>query len=332
MISNVTVDRTDEGSIRICWESNFNDLDVTIYVGDSMETIHRGSPAVRVSGETCARISGIDPNVRHYFEVVPEDGSGVFVAERRVPLRGAVNFRDLGGYETSDGRRIKWDHIFRSDNLARLTDKDQDLLRQIGIKLVCDLRTPSEVKKGPDRLPNDGSVEYLHLPITHREGDSVSVMEKIRKGDIEWISEEFMTSGYIKNIDEFPEIWGRLFSRLAEPESRPMVFHCTGGKDRAGTCAALILLALGVPEETVVYDHQLSNIFIAKLLEKIYNHFRSIGVDPEKVAPYFIAPKSCMIALLDHIRETYGSATNYLETKARISSETLSFLKQELLE
>ena len=332
MISNVTVNRFDESSIKICWESRLKDMNVAIYVGDSMETIDRGSPAARVSGETCAQILGINPDIRHYFEVVPEGGSRVIVAERRVPLRGAVNFRDLGGYETHDGRRIKWDHIFRSDNLARLKDQDQDLIKKIGIKLVCDLRTPSEVKKGPDRLPDDGSIEYLHLPITHREGDSVSVMEKIRKGDIEWISEEFMTSGYIKNIDGFPEIWGRLFSRLVEPYSRPMVFHCTGGKDRAGTCAALILLALGIPEETVVYDHQLSNVYIAKLLEKIYDHFRSIGIDPEKVAPYFIAPKASIIALLDHIREIYGSAANYLETKAGVSSETLSRLKQELLE
>jgi len=67
-------------------------------------------------------------------------------------------------------------------------------------------------------------------------------------------------------------------------------------------------------------------------LERIYDHFRSIGVDPEKVAPYFIAPKSCIIALLDHIRESYGSTASYLETKAGISSQTLSLLKKELLE
>jgi len=137
MISNVTVNRIEKASIEICWESNLNDLDVAIYVGDSIQNIDRGSPAAMVSGETCARISGVDPDVRHYFEVVPEGGSGIIVAERRVPLRGAVNFRDLGGYKTSDGRSIKWDRIFRSDNLARLTDKDQDLLRKIGIKLVC---------------------------------------------------------------------------------------------------------------------------------------------------------------------------------------------------
>lgn len=332
IISNVTVDRIDKYAVKIRWETGIKDLGVSIFVGDSPVTIDGSSPAARVPGGTCAQISGLDPHVRHYFKVAPDGAPGVIAGERRVYLEGAVNFRDLGGYETRDGHRVKWGQVFRSDSLARLTHADQSLLRRMGLRLVCDFRSPAELEIWPDRLPEGGSVEYLHLPITHGEFDFVAALERIRDGDDSWLTDGFMVNGYIGSIEEFADTWGTVLNRLAEQEGRPMVFHCTGGKDRAGTCAALILLALGLPEETVIYDHQLSNVLIANLVTKLYKRIESYGVDPEKLAPYFTAPRECIVSLIDHIHETYGSPTNYLRTKAGVSEETLALLKQRLLE
>jgi protein-tyrosine phosphatase len=306
-------------------------MGVSIYTGDSPVTIDVTSPAARVKGGNCAEISGLDPDIRHYFRVVPEEDPGIMAAERRVPLDGAVNFRDLGGYQTSDGRRVKWGKVFRSDSLARLTDSDQALLMRMGIKLVCDFRTQAEVNMAPDRLPEDGSLDYIHLPVTCGEFDTVAVMERMKNGDISWFSKDFMINGYKDNIDLFADKWGLVLKRLAEPDSQPLVFHCTGGKDRAGACAALILLALGVPEETVIYDHGLSNVFIANLVNKVYEYIKSLGIDPEIVAPYFAATRDCMMTLLDHIRQNYTSPANYLRTKAGVSDETLEMLRQQLL-
>lgn len=332
IISNIIVDRSEKRAVEICWETELPDLDVSIYMGHSPNFIDRTSPAAKARGQTCVRISGLEQDARHYFEVVPEGGPGVMTAERKVPMSGAVNFRDLGGYKASDGRWLKWGQIFRSDNLSRLTDGDQALFRGLGIKIICDFRTPSEVKRSPDRLPDKDSTEYLHLPIVHGEFDFIAALERIKKGDDDWLTEDFMVKGYLRNVDDFPEIWGTVLNRLANRNNRPLLFHCTGGKDRAGTCAALILLALGIPEETVIYDHQLSNVFIAPMFKKVYEKIESYGVDPEKVAPYFTAPKECIVILLDHIRENYSSAESYLRTRAGVSEETLALLKQELLE
>jgi protein-tyrosine phosphatase len=332
LISNVTVARTDKNVVEICWSSGFDNLGVSIYAGDSPSTIDGTSPAARVIGRSRAEICGLAPDVRHYFSVVPEGGSGVIAAERRVPLEGATNFRDLGGYETSDGRRLKWGRIFRSDSLAGLTHRDRSLLKRIGIRLAFDLRTPLEVRLAPDRLPEDDSVEYLHLPIIHEDFDPFAALNRIRKGDVSWLTEEFMINGYIRNIEDFPGVWGMVINRLAESDSLPLVFHCTGGKDRAGTCAALIMFALGVPEETIIYDHELSNLFIADWVKKADVYIKAFGIDPELVAPYFTASREGIVSLLDHIRNTYCSAANYLSTKAGVSKETLSLMKQELLE
>ena len=63
---------------------------------------------------------------------------------RKVPLQGANNFRDLGGYRCSDGRHIRSGRIFRSDHLGNLTPEDQQLLRQLNVKTVIDLRRERE--------------------------------------------------------------------------------------------------------------------------------------------------------------------------------------------
>jgi protein-tyrosine phosphatase len=333
VISDITVERLDNRSVRICWKTECRDLGVSIRYGTS--PTGSGAPsghAVRVVGVNCAEVSGLDPDRRYYFRVVPDGEKGMVIGERQVHLEGAVNFRDLGGYRSSDGRRVRWGQVFRSDSLARLTERDRMRVEHLGLKLVIDFRTPNEVRKSPDRLPQSSTIRYLNLPITHGEFDFVSAMERIKKGDDSWLTEDFMLSGYIHNLDEFAHTWGEVIRRLIKPKNRPLLFHCTGGKDRAGICAALILLALGVHEETVIDDHQLSNILIADLVKDAYKRIASYGVDPRKLSPYFTAPLECIIGLLDHLHKTYGSPVDYLEAADGVNRETLSLLKEALLE
>ncbi len=333
VISGITIERLDSRSVRICWTSERPDHGVSIHYANSPSM--RASdirPGVTVIGTNRAEIGGLEPDLRYYFRVVPDGEKGLVIAERKVDLEGAVNCRDLGGYETTDGQRIRWGRVFRSDSLARLTERDRVRVEHLGLRLVIDFRTPNEVKKSPDRLPESGSLSYLNLPITHGEFDFVGAVERIKKGDDTWLTPGFMVSGYIQNVDEFPRIWGEVIRRLTQTENRPLLFHCTGGKDRAGTCAALVLLALGVPEETVIEDHQLSNVLIANLIKKVYERIAAYGVDPQKLSPYFTAPRECIVSLLGHLRETYGSPAGYLKTAAGLTDEILTLLKDELLE
>jgi protein-tyrosine phosphatase len=331
-LKNINVEQNKKGIFTIRWESKAEDIGVEVFVGDSPRTINRKASAASVKGQTSVKIDGLDPDARHYFEVVSDGGRSIIAAERHQPFKGVVNFRDLGGYETADGRRLKWGQVFRSGHLARVTEEDKRLLKRMGIKMICDFRTPGEMEAQPDWLPEDGSTTYLHYPIVHGEFDPVAAMESMHKGDISWLTEDFMIKRYIQKIDEFPKVWGEILKILTDPDNRPMVFHCTAGKDRAGACAALILLALGVPEDTVIYDHGLSNVYIADALEKINERIRKMGVDPEKVAPYFTAPRNAIIAFVDNIRKSYGSASEYLMTKAGVNKETLELLKKELLD
>jgi len=330
-ITRVVIERVDPSTVRIRWSIAPPTAWVTVCAGHGPEGFDRRHPAAHVQGGTGATISGLDPDTRSYFELVPEHGPAVVTAERRVPLERSVNFRDLGGYVAADGSRVKWGRVFRSDNLSRLTDRDQALLAKLDIKVVCDFRTPVEVEKGPDRLPND-SVQYVHLPVTHGEFDFTLALERLKRGDDSFLSVESMVEGYLVNLEQFADRWAAVLRRLAVSENLPLVFHCTGGKDRAGTCAALLLLALGVPEQTVIEDHQMSNECIAPMLPRVFARMESLGVEPSKVAPYFSAPRECVLALTDHVRKTYGSAENYFRTKAGVDEETLRIVKEQLLE
>jgi len=331
-LKDVSLTRTGTDSVKISWKIKNKNSSVAIFLGENPNAIDHRMPAATVTGKSDMSISGLDPDTRYYFDVVPSDGPNTTISERRVQLEGGVNFRDLGGYQTADGRRVKWGRVFRSDNLGRLTDRDVFFLQKMGIRLVCDFRTPAEIKKLPDRYPLGAHGRSLQLPIRHGESDPANAFDRIKKGDIDWMTEEYMIKGYIKNIENFAPLWKTFFNTLAEPSNRPLVFHCTGGKDRAGVAAALILLALDVPEETVIRDHGLSNLYIAAVLERIYDRIRTMGVDPDGISAYFTAPQNAILAVLKQLKKAYGSAANYLINKAGVDENQLIRLKEDLLE
>jgi len=327
---DVRVQRLDSNTVELCWEPKDRKPMVYICSGLRRKDVLQ---KVSVDGLSngCVKITGLDSASRYYYHVEDEDGNRLMTAERRVPLEGTVNFRDIGGYKTSDGREVKWGKVFRSDGLARLTEKDHLALLRMGIVRVFDFRTPAEVSEAPDTLPEDGSITHVNLPVTHGKFDFVDAMARLKQGDSSWLTPDFMVNGYIRNIEEFASVWGEVINCVADSKEQAQLFHCTGGKDRTGTCAALILLMLGVDEETVVKDHQLSNTYIAGMLPGIFKLIDSYGVDPDKLVPYLTAPLECIHALLDHLRNNYGSASDYLAQKSGVKKETQELLKEKLL-
>ena len=328
ILIDAAAERLDARSVRICWESGC-DAEVAVYAGKTPDRVDLREP-VALSDHGCVEVGELDPLARYYF-VLEAGGERLMTAERRVCMEGTVNFRDLGGYETAAGRRVRWGRVFRSDGLSRLSDRDLEQFRQMGIRRVYDLRTHSEMAGAPDRLPGDGSAAHIHLPVNHGRFDFAEAMQRLKKGDTSWLTPDFMVNGYIRNLEDFSACWAEILRALAEPQNGPILFHCTGGKDRTGTCAALLLLALGVPVETVIDDHQLSNIYIANLLPRLYRMMEREGVDPNAIFPYLTAPRECIVAVVDYITENYGTVAAYLIKKAGLSSAELSGLQQNLL-
>ncbi len=188
-------------------------------------------------------------------------------AERRLPLDGADNFRDLGGCRTADERFVRWGVLFRSNDLADFTDADLDYLSEVDIRLQCDLRSDIEREKMPNRVLLTPVPEILEYPIPQAGMNPSEIQEAIRTGTMAELDiRQIMLSTYRSFPIEHRDLWARIFSRLQDPNSLPFLVHCTAGKDRTGFISALVLL--GVPEQTVYEDYLAANRYRAT-----YNNF-----------------------------------------------------------
>ena len=254
------------------------------------------------------------------------------IGDRRLLLSGAVNFRDLGDYLTADLRRVKRGLVFRSDHLSRLTTGDQQILQHLQFKMVCDLRTLREQQRNPDLLPPHGSIRLLSLPVQANGFDPATAIDRLKAGDVAWLDMDFFIELYRRYLDDFGPVWGKVLGLASSPHNLPLVFHCTGGKDRTGICAALLLKALGVQEESILFDHDLSNACNAERLQSIYAEFAALGIGPKKAAPYLQAPVEPLVAMLDHLKKTYGTIEDYLMMKAKLDRTTLMALQTGLLQ
>lgn len=262
--------------------------------------------------------------------------------KRHVSLDGQSNFRDIGGYETADGRRVKWGVVYRSGELHKLSDSDVLKLESLGIKAVANFLTEKEIEsRGHDRLP-DG-VREIPLPMeAGNMGDLAEVVIEARStGDFSKVPAEFNPEIHRLLITEAREYYARLLRELADPINRPMVYHCSHGVHRTGTATAILLSALGVPWETVREDYLLSNKYRKKEIDRRISELQlqaadTLLVDPEQVdmtniRAFYILEGSYIDASLDEAVKRYGSMDAYIREGLGITDEEITSLRKQLL-
>lgn len=153
------------------------------------------------------------------------------VPARRVELQGAANFRDLGGYPTSNGRHVKWGLVFRSNHLANLTVADYRMLDTLHIRTVFDLRTAGERQRSPTVWVGANKPEFVELSIL-KESDVVVSPGRLKALASPKGASELATT-YDRMILESAADYGNILRRQSNG-SLPSVTHCTAGKDRTG--------------------------------------------------------------------------------------------------
>jgi len=259
---------------------------------------------------------------------------------RHVPLAGQPNFRDLGGYSASDERTVKWGVVYRSGELSQLTDDDVGKLGGLGIKTVVDLRSPQEVSaRGEGRLPP--GVRAEPMPIASSD-IFTRLIPMFLKGDFSQMPPDLLDKVNRVLVRDFTEQYAGLLRALSDSGNRPLVFHCTQGKDRAGFGAAMVLTALGVPWETVVEDYLLSNHYRKEENHKMLGMIRSFaanhgGPEAEEIALsrveglLYVKEQSLGAAHAEIIKR-YGNTESFLIEGLGCSSESLEQLRDDLLE
>ena len=334
-VARPVVDRTEGDVLRIRWPASFALSAVRVYAGTTPDTIDTSEYVARTYGlDTAVNVRGLDPYTRWYFLLVPELSKQTrIVAERRLPLEGTDNFRDLGGYETADGRFVRWGLLYRSNDLADLTNDDLRYLAKMRVRLVCDFRSDGERRRDPNRAPGENArTEELSIQV---EGvDPSAMQERIRTGVSGDELEQIMMSAYRSFVTLHSDQFAAMFERIGSRENLPTIVHCTAGKDRTGFASAMILLALGVPEKTVFDDYMATNTYRANYnkwilrLIPLYSFFRTRGHDLE---PLLDARRPYLQASLDQIEEDYGSVDAYLEQGLGVTPEKRAKLREIFL-
>ena len=250
--------------------------------------------------------------------------------ERLVALEGTLNFRDIGGYPTVDGREVRWGRVYRSDALHRLTDADQAEMARLGIRHVWDFRHDREVEADVSRLPS--GVAHHRVPIGPNPEQARDMPGGLTGGRAE-VTVEDVAGMYAAMLEHFAHQFAAVIEAAADESDLPILFHCTAGKDRTGLAAALLLAALGVPDEHVVADYELTNEYRTPTrLKELAPELEEQGIDVEKVLPLFSAQGPVMHLTLDALRAGHGSIDAYLREAAGVEPATLENLRAGLLD
>jgi protein-tyrosine phosphatase len=259
------------------------------------------------------------------------DDSIAVATQRVIALTGGRNFRELGGYLTREGLAIKWGIIFRSGSLAKLTTADWASLQNRRIRVIVDLRSSAERERDPFALPEGHNINYVAPNTESSFGD----LRKVMASNLS--TSEAARSAMIAGFREMPytqaAAYRILFQYLVD-NTTPLIFNCSAGKDRAGTAAALVLSALGIPLQTVIEDFVLTDT-VGKLQSDLVDSQRTdslISKQPAPVANVILsAHKDYISAAIESIESRHGSVEEYLYDVIGLDKEALRKLKNNLL-
>ena len=334
-ITTAVVEPSAPGSYRLQWSTTPPGAPVDVFVA-SRPDAPRDALRLVVDDDADGEAAVTSQTKgRPYFYVAPDKGAGVWIAERVLPLEGGRNFRDLGGYVAADGRRVKWGKLYRSGSMAQLTPADYDYLATLGIRVVCDFRTSAERTAEPNKWQEAAKLDYW----TRDYEMSFGELRKMLAGQpTAEQAKAAMISGYRQLPYEQAPSYRELFKRLAAGEI-PLAFNCSAGKDRAGTAAALILSALGVPRETVIEDYALTDKVgnLHRMLASSANNKDSPGSSlaqrtPEVYGAILRSDPDYIRAALTAIEERHGSIEKYLEDELAVAPRDLDHIRRQLLE
>lgn len=326
----VHVEKRGPGDYRIDWHADFSTGHVEIHVHARENAARHTAPLLRAAGPG-ADLRGL-PEGRQYFFLRPENGVGLEAAERGLTLEHGTNFRDLGGYRTDDGRRVRWGRLYRSGHTAKLTPRDREDIAALDIRVCCEFRRSEEQAADFAGLPEGiRCVDLEILPGNHK-----SFFDMVRSG----LAKPEDLGPFMRGINRQFALdsnaqYRRMFEELLALSDGSFLIKCAAGKDRTGFGAAMILSALGVPRHTVFADYLLTQRYypIEREMARIARRYQKNGddtVDVSELRPMMEARAEYLQAAFDAIDAEYASVERYLEEALGVGPAERRLLRDRL--
>ncbi|HLN17951.1 MAG TPA: tyrosine-protein phosphatase [Acidimicrobiales bacterium] len=242
--------------------------------------------------------------------------------ERSVGVVGALNFRDVGGYPTADGRCTRFGRVFRSDTLSELTEADVELVHGLGVATVVDLRTPTEVERDGVHPLDADRVHYANLSLLNEEGGESMAAPAEELG---------MAARYLWYLEIGSSVVAEALAFAGDEARYPIVYHCTAGKDRTGVVTALLLSLAGVERAAVVDDYAATSAAMPGILDRLRRHpvyGRNLDSVPKE---RFEVTGETMEQFLAGVDERYGGPLAWAESVG-LGEDYLAVLRANLLD
>lgn len=219
-----------------------------------------------------------------------------------LPMNGAYNMRDLGGFKNTFGKYTKYEKMFRSEELSALTMEDLDYLNRLSLRTVIDFRTTPEVESAVDKLPETVS-KHVNLPISAGNFNNMNIQQL----DLSSLKnpEEAMMSIYQDIVRNSQPLFKTFFQLITKHPDAPTLFHCTAGKDRTGIASALFLSALNVDRADIMLDYMRSKNCLKGKYDAIIKKYPVLG-------PILTVEEDYLNAAFKVIDEEYNGINNYL--------------------
>lgn len=234
---------------------------------------------------------------------------------------GLHNFRDLGGYRTADGHRVRWGRLFRADAVSSLRAEEWPRFRELGIGTVIDLRYPYEIEAN-GRVPQYDGLVYHNLSVEHRPYEQAALDPAIEPA-------RYFADRYAELLADGTAELRRALEVIAFEADAPVLFHCRTGKDRTGVLAALLLALLGVSEEDIVDDYALTELATQRFVADWKADPRK---PPLRWPGYGRAPREAMRLMLTELAAAHGSAAEYVRGTGLDDAAVAAALRDRFLE
>ena len=256
---------------------------------------------------------------------------------RLLNFEGIANFRDLGGYETADGRHTRWGALYRSGNFSTASRGDNAVLADLGLTSLVDFRSAAEKEEEPHQFPDPLPFELVEIPTMDGGDHSVAdeIIARIESGNFsDFDPDAFMISANRQFANTFTPQFSEFIQVVLKANGQPVAWNCSAGKDRTGFAAAILLRILGVPMETILDDYALSKEYSLTARQKELMLLRLFKGDEaaDKLAVLLGVEKPWLHAAFNEIDKQYGSFDVYVEQALGLGPTQVHQLRNSLLE